>query len=317
MMMKMQTIPGTELRVSAICYGAAPFGTTVQGEQAERLFGQYRAAGGNFFDTAHCYCFWLENGNGTSERALGEMVRRHGIRDQVVIATKGGHPAAEPAYPRPDRFISAEMVARDLDESLARLDMDHADLYYLHRDDARLPAGEIIEILNAEVRRGRIRYPGASNWRTARIAEANAYAAAHGLQGFAASQPMFNLAHREVEVGEDPTMRHLTPEDLRWHEEAQLPVVAYTSTAGGYFAATPRPENSFDNAISRARRQRALQLAAELGCTPSQLALAFVMSQPFPAFPIIGTVDPEHLADALEAPEVSLTREQVRWLYEG
>lgn len=307
-------IVNTNLHVSAICYGAASFGTSAQGAQMERLFGMYLDAGGNFFDTAHCYCFWLEDGLGASERALGELVRRHSVRDRVVIASKGGHPAVEPGYPRPDRYLSADTIAADVDDSLQRLGMDVIDLYYLHRDDARVDAGEIIEILNTEVTRGRILHFGASNWSTARIAEANAYAAAHGLQGFVASQPQFNLAQSNQPITDDRSMRWLTPEDLRWHTETQLPVIAYSSTACGYFAGVEQP--AVDNAISRTRRQRAERLARELGCTPNQIALAYLLHQPFPVIPILGTVSTDHLADALGAVAVTLTKEQVRWLCE-
>jgi aryl-alcohol dehydrogenase-like predicted oxidoreductase len=305
-------LPGTDLTVSALCYGAMGHGL-LGGDLADRLFGQFRDAGGNFFDTAHCYCFWIDGGLGASERVLGEAVRRHGCRDRVVIASKGGHPGAGDNYPKPDAFISAETVAGDLDDSLSRLRMDVIDLYYLHRDDPRMPAGAIIEILNAEVKRGRIRYLGASNWTAARIAEANAYAAAHGLRGFAASQPQWSLATRNP--GGDPTMRSVTPEDFQWHVESGLPVIPYTPTAGGYFAG--RAAASFDNSVSQVRRERATSLAADLGCSPTALALAWLMHQPFPTIPIIGTVNPDHLADALSAADVRLSAEQVKWLKEG
>ena len=76
--MKQHLIPGTELRVSALCYGLGGFGSRAKGAEMERLFGTFREAGGNFFDTAHCYAFWLPEGAGCSERALGECLRQDG-----------------------------------------------------------------------------------------------------------------------------------------------------------------------------------------------------------------------------------------------
>lgn len=304
-------LPQTELRVSAICYGAASFGTAVQGEAMDRLFGMLRDAGGNFFDTAHCYCAWLPDGDGVSERALGECVRRQGGREALVIASKGGHPAMSPYYPRPERFLAPEVITADIDDSLRRLRMDVIDLYYLHRDDAAVPVGEIVESLNAEVARGRIRYLGASNWRVERIAEANAYAAAHGLRGFVISQPQFSLAQPAGAMGDDPCMRHLTTADMRWHTTTQLPVAAYTSTAGGFFAGRA---GGFDTPDNRARRERAEQLASSLNATPTQVALAWLLAQPFPVIPILGTTQPDHLREGLAATEVRLTEEQVNWL---
>jgi aryl-alcohol dehydrogenase-like predicted oxidoreductase len=91
------------------------------------------------------------------------------------------------------------VIASDIDDSLNRLGMDCIPLYYLHRDDGKTPCGEIIGALNRQIGRGRIRYLGASNWSVARIAEANAYAAQHGLQGFVASQIQGSLARPQGE----------------------------------------------------------------------------------------------------------------------
>ena len=314
----LRTLPGLPRPVSALCYGAVPLGTSATGEAMDRLFSTFLDAGGNFFDTAHCYCCWLPDGDGVSERTLGELVRRFGVRDRVVIATKGGHPSIPPVYPNREHYLSPDTVTRDLDESLRRLGMDVVDLYYLHRDDERVPVGEIMEMLNGEIARGRVLALGASNWRPERLEAANAYATAHGLQGFTASQPQFSLAQFNVGVG-DTTLRIVDETDIAWHTKTQLPLVSFTSTAAGYFADSIREGAmvQFDNPISQARRARARQLAAELGATPTQIALAWLMHQPFPLAPAIGTGNLEHLKEALGAARVALTAAQVRWLREG
>ena len=311
--MKHHRIAGTELALAAVCQSAAPFGTTVCGAAMDRLYDAYREAGGNFFDTAHCYCFWIEGGNGASERALGACLRRRGDRSQVVIGTKGGHPAIPPHYPHPAAYLAPETIATDIQESLERLGVDQIDLYYLHRDDPRVPVSEIMDTLNAEVIRGRIRYLAASNWGTARIAAANAYAAGRGQPGFVVSQPQWNLA--QPNPSGDPTMRFVNAEDEAWHTRHQLPVVAYTPTAGGYFACQgDLTGRQFDNPVSRVRHHRAQQLATELGVTANQIALAWLQSQPFPVIPILGTTKFDHQADAIASTKIQLTAEQVRWL---
>ena len=312
--MKRYRVGGLEL--SCLCQSAAAFGTGVRGSDMYRLYDDFRLAGGNFFDTAHCYCFWLENGMGASERALGACLRRSGDRKQVIIGTKGGHPASVPKYPRPDSYLAPEVIASDIQDSLERLGVDQIDLYFLHRDDPRVPVAEIMDAVNAEVARGRIQCPGASNWATNRIEEANAYAAKHHLTGFVASQPQWNLAHPNPPA--DPTMKSISPDDERWHTRHQLPVVAYSPTACGYFACEgPLTGRAFDNLISRQRHQRTRQLAAQLGVTPNQIALAWLMSQPFPVIPILGTTKPAHQADALGATAVHLAAAQVQWLRSG
>lgn len=304
------------LEVSCICRSAAPFGTGVRGADMFRLYDAYRAAGGNFFDTAHCYCFWLENGMGASEKALGECLRRSGDRREVVIGTKGGHPAVLPKYPRPDAYLAPEVIASDIRDSLERLGVDQIDLYFLHRDDQRVPVAEIMDAVNAEIAGGRIRCAGASNWTAARMEEANAYAAKNNLKGFVASQPQWNLAQPNPPA--DPTLRFVSEGDELWHAKNRFPIVAYSPTACGYFASADMSKGkAFDNPVSRQRHARVRELAAQLGVTPNQIALAWLMCQPFPVIPILGTTDATHQSDAIGATSLKLTAAQLDWLRNG
>jgi aryl-alcohol dehydrogenase-like predicted oxidoreductase len=313
--MNRHLIPRTDLSVSALCYGTAAWGHAVTGRHLDRLLNAFRDAGGNFLDTAHCYACWTPEGAGVSERAIADYVRRNGGRDELIVATKGGHPSFA-GYRTVDRYMSADRVAADIDDSLARLDRDVIDVYLLHRDDPRMEVGEIVEYLNAEVQRGRIRYFGASNWTSARIAAANGYAEAHGLQGFVISEPQWSLGHRNP--GGDGTLQFLDAEDHAWHCGSGMPVMPYSSTAGGYFATGGRSSSAqFENEVSRGRLARAQQLAQELDCTPGQVAVAYLKHQPFPVIPILGTSKRRHLEDALGALSVSLTGEQVAWLRDG
>ena len=314
--MKRELIPNTDLEVSALCYGSASWGHAVVGRSLDRLLNAFRDAGGNFLDTAHCYACWTPQGAGVSERAIADYVRRNGggagDPDALIVATKGGHPTFA-GYRTVDRYLAAGRVAADIDDSLGRLDRDVIDVYLLHRDDLRVEVGEIVEYLNAEVRRGRIRYFGASNWTTARIAEANAYAEAHGLQGFVISEPQWSLGH--LNPGGDGTLHFFGAGDHAWHSASGMPVMPYASTAGGYFATGGQSRAAqFDNEISRGRLARAEQLAAEMGCTPGQVAVAYLKHQPFPVVPILGTSKRRHLEDAIGALQVELDAAQVEWL---
>ncbi len=296
------TLPGSDLEVSRLCLGTM---NLVTQELAERVIGVYAEAGGNFLDTAHCYSFWTPYGSGASERSVALAVRGLGLTGRIVIATKGGHPT-EPGYRTVDRY---------LDASLGRLGADCIDLYWLHRDDLRVPAGEIVEMLNGEIRRGRIRCLGASNWSTARIAEANAYAAAHGLRGFVASQPEFSLA---VPPEETRMQRFLSRgEEIEWHRKTGFPVIPYSPSAKGYFATGGRAGSRYDNPASRERLGRLESLAARRGLPPGRLALAWLLSQPFPVIPIVGSTNTEHLRDALLAPGAPLSQSELRWLERG
>jgi aryl-alcohol dehydrogenase-like predicted oxidoreductase len=118
-------------------------------------------------------------------------------------------------------------------------------------------------------------------------------------------------------MGDDPCMRYVTDEDAAEYARLGVPVVAYTSTASGYFAREGATGGAFDSPHNVYRRERARTLAAQLGCTPTQVVLAWLMHQAPITIPIIGTTKVDHLRDALGAVDVSLTEDQVRWLREG
>lgn len=310
-------IPQADLEVSALCYGAGGFGTAGQGELTDSLLAQFFEAGGNFLDTAHCYGFWAKEGQGASERALGDSLRRLKARDRAVVATKGAHPDCGVDYRRPADFLSAELLASDIDDSLERMGIETIDLYYLHRDDGVTLVEEVIERLNREVRRGRIRFFGASNWSVARIEAANAYAAQSGLQGFVASQVQWSLAEPNWRATDDPSTRYVSEEEFAWHSESQLPVVAYSATANGYFAGEGDSPGAFVSDVNRERLGRAQARAFNINCTPTQVALAYLLHQPFPTIPLFSTLKPAHLDEALGSVEIALSGDDITWLRDG
>jgi aryl-alcohol dehydrogenase-like predicted oxidoreductase len=303
----------SDLVVSAFCLGAMPFGSKVTGAAVDELADCYRDAGGNFFDTAHCYCFWTPGGAGCSERELGRYIKSRGCRDEVVIATKGAHPPMD-GYRDDEDYMTAGRIAADIDDSLSRLAVDTIDLYWLHRDDPRVEAGAIVEMLNGEVKRGRIRAFGGSNWTSQRFDEANRYARERGLDGFAASQPRWSLLAYEPQTEEErlqpAAVVHVQDEDRRWHEASQMAVIPYGPTGNGFFATHgERPERRGTPA-NLERLRRVMSLADGLGATANQVALAWLLCQPFPVIPILGTSKVDHLRDALGAEGIDLTPEQ-------
>ncbi len=304
-------------KVSRFSLGTADFGAATSQEAADAVLDAYLGLGGNFIDTAHVYAAWIPNGAGASERCLGDYLRRRGVRDQLVLATKGGHPDFQPNYPRPDHYLAPEVIAGDITDSLERLQIDCIDLYYLHRDDPRVPVDEVISMLNEEIHHGRIRHIGASNWCVDRVAAANEYAAANELHGFCASQVEFSLASAGTVPDTDPAMRTFTPEMNRWHQESKLPVVAYSAAANGFFAQSANAERKYGNHTNQWRRKRVEELARTRGCSPTALALAWLLHQPFPVIPLIATSRPERLQQITEADALELDETEVNALRGG
>lgn len=168
-------------------------------------------------------------------------------------------------------------------------------------------------MLNAEVKRGRIRHLAASNWSVSRLAEANAYARSHQLQPFVLSQPRWSLASVAHEA--DPLVIDMDESAVAWHRQSQFPAAPYTPTAQGFFAG--RTGKAYDTPENRQRRDRATELAQKHGVAPSQIALAWLTHQPFPVFPILGTTNVERLREALASDALRLTEEEIAWLTQG
>jgi aryl-alcohol dehydrogenase-like predicted oxidoreductase len=311
--MKTIELPGTGIRLSQIGLGTANLGVEMTDDDVARLINVYRDAGGTHLDTAHVYAFWTRFGAGSSECAIARYIKANG-RGDLVIATKGGHPGL-PGYRRVDRWLDPYRIRADIEDSLGRLETDVIDLYYLHRDDTRLPVGEIIETLNEHVRAGTIRSIGASNWTWERIRDANAYASEHGLQGFVASQIQWNLA---VAPPPDPQPHgtqgvYAQPADMEFHRTTDIPLVAYSAAGGGMFE---RAEGEalplrYDSPQTHRRSERATEIAASRGATVTQVALAWMLGQPFPCVALTGTSNPDHLSANLAAATLQLSADEI------
>jgi 1-deoxyxylulose-5-phosphate synthase len=310
--MKYGAVPGVGERVSRLVMGSMAFSARPI-EEVHRLYDRFVAAGGNAFDTARVY------GRGETERLFGEWVRERGARERITVIGKGAH--HDPGTGQ--RRVTPEAIAEDVETSLAALGMDAIDLYFLHRDDPELPVGPIVEALNAQAELGRLRAYGGSNWTQARLEAANEHAAARGLRPFVASSP--NLA---LPVPSEPMWLNCVSlsgdaEAQAWYRRAGMPVFAWSSQARGFFGERFAPDRpDVDPDVTRVyytegnweRRRRAGELAREKGVTPTQVALAWVLSQPLEVFALVGPLSVAELDDCLGALELELSQDEVGWL---
>ena len=294
-------IPGLDKDVSRLVMGVD--NQTTLGH-ASAMFDDFVERGGNAFDTAYIY------GGGAMEALLGQWIANRGVRDEVVIIGKGAHtPHCDP-----------ESIVRQLDESLDRLQTDHVDLYLMHRDNEQIPVGEFVDVLDEQARAGRIRAFGGSNWSIERYEQALAYADANGKQRFSVLSDHFGLAHAlDVPWA---GCRHVTDvEDREWLERTGTTLLPWSSQARGFFARADREDTS-DAELVRCyysddnfeRLARARKLADELGVAPTAIALAYVLAQSFPTFPLFGPRSIEETRTSMAGLEVTLSDDQVRWL---
>ncbi|MEZ5278081.1 MAG: aldo/keto reductase [Opitutaceae bacterium] len=272
---------------------------------ASVIFDDFYEQGGNAFDTAYIY------GDGWSERFLGQWIKNRGLREKVVLISKGAH--------TPD--CHPEALTRQLLKSLERLQTDHLDIYIMHRDNPDIPASVFVDVLNEHVKAGRIRIFGGSNWSIARIEEANAYAEVNGLQGFSLLSNNFSLA-RMVDPVWDGCVAASDPESRAWLTTHQMPLLPWSSQARGFFTDRAGPDKTFDRELVRCwysddnfkRRERAIELAESKGVLPINIALAYVLCQPFPVFALFGPRTLEETRTSLPGLDVALTPEELRYL---
>ena len=306
--MRYLTIPGIDKPVSRIAMGTASL-PQADYERAPGILDAFIELGGNCIDTAHIY------GRGANERMLGRWLAERGRRADVVLIDKCCHPIDE-SGPR----VAPEFIHADLAESLERLGTDYVDMYLLHRDDERVPVGPLIEALNEERAAGRIRAFGGSNWRVERIAAANAYAAEHGLTGFALSSPNLSLARPKEPMWAG--CHSATDADRAWHAQTRLPLLSWSSQAGGFLSGRFKPEDTSNADMLRVwyseqnfeRLRRAVELGQRKRVGPIPIALAYVLSQPFPSIAIVGPASVAELEESIQALEVALTPDELAYL---
>lgn len=303
--MKTLHIPQLKRDISRLGLGSDWFSPERE-ETVYEVLDAFAAAGGNLIDTAEVY------GGGASEKTLGGWVAARGNRTRVAILDKGCH--------YPDRELSPAAVRESIARCLERLGTDYLDMWAFHRDNPGEPVGPLVEVLNEEVAAGRIRAFGGSNWSRQRIAEANAYAAEKGLMGMAMSSPNVSLAIPREPLWAGCT--HATEEDLSWHAETGVPLVAWSSQARGFFREESGPENTADPDMVRVyhtadnfeKLRRARELAREKGVTAVQIALAYVLNLAAPIVALIGPHTVGELDSSLQGAEIRLTEAEVDWL---
>jgi aryl-alcohol dehydrogenase-like predicted oxidoreductase len=211
---------------------------------------------------------------------------------------------------------------QDFKESLERLQFDFADLYVMHRDNPDVPVGEFVDVLNELTDAGLIRGAlGGSNWSMERFEALNEYAGANGKQGFAVLNNNLSLARMVTPVWKGCI--HVSDRASRRRlERAGITNLSWSSQARGYFLPEsermklgPRNFECWDAADNRERRARAEELAKKKGCTPINIAAAYVVNQPFPSFALVGPRTIRETAATMAALQVGLTRDEVEWLW--
>ena len=307
----------TGLKVSELCLGAMTLGKEADEETSRRILDLFTEAGGNFIDTANVYS------QGGSEEVLGRWMKRHGCRDDLVIATKvrfvtGSGPN--------DAGLSRKHIVGQVQASLRRLDTEYVDLLQVHAWDPGTPLEETLDTLDRLVGQGLVRYVGASNFAGWQLERALMLAERHGWEAFCSLQPQYNLLTRSPEWELLPVCRLHGLAVIPWGPLAGGWLTGKHTRDGGAVPGTrvagAGPMNSeFWDKRATEHTWSVLDVVRDIasarGVTMSQVALNWLRAQPAVTAPIVGARTPAHLEENLSCLSWTLSDAEVQRLTEA
>jgi aryl-alcohol dehydrogenase-like predicted oxidoreductase len=305
------TLGKTGLKVSRLCLGTMSFGTpkwrpwVLDASEGAKIIAHALDRGINFFDTADMYS------NGGSEEVLGATLKRCARRDDVVIATKVFYPVSGGAD---TGGLSRAHIMRAIDDSLLRLQTDYVDLYQIHRFDPTTPIDETLEALHDVVKAGKARHIGGSSMFAWQFAKMVFTQRARGWAEFETMQNHYNLVYREEE-------REMNPFCL----DQGIALIPWSPLARGFLAGNRRrgqrdatlreQHDGYGHGLYYAESDydvadRVVEVAHRKGILPIQVALAWILSRPGVAAPIISVTREGQLDDLIAGVEVKMTEEE-------
>ncbi len=313
--MKTRSLGRTGLQVAPLCLGGNVFGWTCDELTSHLVLDAYVAGGGNFIDSADVYSRWAPgHTGGESEVVLGSWMQARGNRSEVLIATKAGSPMGD----KPNqRGLSRQHIMQAVEDSLQRLQTDYIDLYQSHFDDQTTPLDETLRAFDDLLRQGKVRYIGASNYSSWRLMQALWTSDRHGYASFICLQPKYNLVDRAEFEAELGPMCAATG----------LGVIPYSSLAAGFLSGKYRRDGELPSTARAATVQQryftergwavldaVLHVAEARNVTPTQVALAWLLSKPMITAPIASATNVDQLNELLGAVELQLTPEELTTL---
>jgi 1-deoxyxylulose-5-phosphate synthase len=295
----------SRIGLGCMSYGKAATGLhqwTLDEDAAAPFFQQAVDLGVTFWDTANVYQ------DGTSEEFVGRAIRTYSRREHIVLATKVHGTMHEGPG---GSGLSRKAILEQLDESLRRLGTDYIDVYYIHRFDDQVPVEETMEALHDVVKAGKVRYLGASSMWAWQFAKMQHAAEKNHWTKFTAMEDQYNVLKREEERDMIPLCNDqgvgLTPYSPLAKGRAARPWGEQTTRSSTDAVARAFDREAADKPVVDAVQR----LAEDRGVPMAQLALAWVLSKPVVACPLVGATKPKHLEDAVAALDVKLSADEV------
>lgn len=299
------------LTVSRICLGCMTYGDpgwrpwTLAEADARPFFKKALELGINFFDTADMYSM------GVSEVVTGKLLREMAKMEEIVLATKVHFPMSD----GPNMGgLSRKHIVQGCEASLRRLGVETIDLYQIHRFKGTVPIEETLAALDHLVRQGKVRYIGASSGYSWQMARALSVSERNGWARFISMQNHYNLLYREEEREMIPLCVAEGVGVIPWSPLARgrLARTSPSSAKGTVRADTDNyAVELYDQKSDEAVVAAARAVSGELGLSPAEVSLAWLLSRPGVAAPIIGASKIAHLETAVRALDVKLSAENI------
>jgi aryl-alcohol dehydrogenase-like predicted oxidoreductase len=316
--MQYRNLGQSGLKVSTLCLGAMTFGeadeksfmhqVSCDEQTSHDIINASLDAGINFVDTADVY-----GQDGLSERVLGSFFEKFGRRDELVLATKFRFRMSEGPN---GTGASRQRIMRCCEASLQRLKTDRIDLYQIHMQDVDAPEQETLRALDDLVRQGKVLYVGCSNYAAYRLVDSVWTSKTLGLERYVSLQAQYSLVTRELEREHVPLCERYGIGILPWSP------LAGGFLSGKYQKGEPPPEGArldkwkerfgrFDTDRNWRILEAVRAVAAELGATPAQVSLAWLLQRPAVSSVIFGARSVAQVRDNLAAAEFVLSKTQV------
>jgi aryl-alcohol dehydrogenase-like predicted oxidoreductase len=295
--------------VSAICLGTMHFGTVTDTVTSYDLLDRYVEAGGNFLDTANNYATWVPGGRGgESETLLGRWIKERGNSSHLFVASKVGFsvPVDEVGM-----GLTARQIEAECERSLRRLGVDTIDLYYAHRDDRETPLEESLDAFHKLVKAGKVRFIGASNFVTWRLEEARWISLNRGWPEFCCIQQRYSYLRPASGADFNPQLV-VSAELLDFCRSRNMQLLAYSPLLKGAYSRSDRPlPPHYQSHESESQLTALRAVAGELGATPNQVVLAWLIQSEPKTIPVIGVSSLEQLEENLRAIDITLSEDQI------
>ncbi|MCX2575415.1 aldo/keto reductase [Pedobacter sandarakinus] len=302
--MEKRILGKTDLATAPIVFGGNVFGWTIDESKSFEILDEFIERGFNFIDTADVYSRWVPgNEGGESETIIGNWLKKHNKRHDVILATKVGSDMGS------GKSLKKDYIINEVEHSLSRLKTDYIDLYFSHFDDESTEIEETLSAYEMLIKDGKVRWLGASNFSASRLKESLQFSADHNLPRYEVYQPGYNLYDRaEFEQGYEKIC-----------VDNGLGVVTYFSLASGFLSGKYRNEADLDKSkrgagVKKYLDERGLnilnaldQVSEKYQVTPAAVALGWLIHRPSVTAPIASVTDTKQLASFMEAANLQLT----------